>query len=52
MPSGELIAKRDLLQAGRAGFGTWIGLVVGVAVKIAISFSMLAVFTSARLFWR
>lgn len=50
--AGELIAKRDLLQAGRAGFGAWIGIVVGVAVKIAISFSMLAVFTSARLWWR
>lgn len=47
---GELIARRDLLQAGRAGLGTWLGLVIGVAVKIALSFSMLAVFLAARLF--
>ena len=46
--AGELIARRDLLQAGRAGFGTWLGLVVGAAVKIAISFSMVAVFAVAR----
>lgn len=48
---GELVARRDLLQAGRAGLGTWIGLVIGVAVKIALSFSMLAVFLAARLFY-
>jgi uncharacterized protein YqgC (DUF456 family) len=48
--AGELVARRDLLQAGRAGFGTWLGLVVGAAVKIAISFSMVAVFVVARVF--
>lgn len=45
---GEFLARRDLLQAGRAGLGTWLGLVVGGAVKIAISFSMVAVFLAAR----
>jgi len=48
--AGEFVARRDLLQAGRAGFGTWLGLVVGAAVKIAISFSMVAVFLAARVF--
>lgn len=48
--AGELVARRDLLQAGRAGFGTWLGLVVGAAVKIAISFSMVAVFVAMRVF--
>jgi len=48
--AGEFVARRDLLQAGRAGFGTWLGLVVGAAVKIAISFSMVAVFLAARAF--
>jgi uncharacterized protein YqgC (DUF456 family) len=47
--AGEFIARRDLLQAGRAGIGAWIGLVVGAAVKIAISFSMIAIFAAARL---
>jgi uncharacterized protein len=47
---GELVARRDLLQAGRAGLGTWLGLVIGAAVKIAISFSMIAVFLAKRLF--
>lgn len=46
--AGEFLARRDLLQAGRAGFGTWLGLVVGAVVKIAISFSMVGIFLAAR----
>ena len=48
--AGELVARRDVMQAGRAGIGTWLGLVVGAAVKIALSFSMIAVFLAKRLF--
>jgi uncharacterized protein YqgC (DUF456 family) len=47
--AAELYARRDLRQAGRAGLGTWLGLVIGGATKIAISFSMLAVFLAKRL---
>ena len=47
---GEFLARRDLLQAGRAGIGTWLGLVVGAALKIALSFAMVAVFLAARIF--
>lgn len=47
--AGEWIARRDLRQAGRAGFGTWLGLVVGAACKLALSFSMIAVFLAQRL---
>lgn len=46
---GELYARRDLRQAGRAGLGAWLGLVVGGATKIALTFSMLAVFLAKRL---
>jgi uncharacterized protein len=48
--AGELLARRDLVQAGRAGIGTWLGLVVGAALKIALSFAMVAVFLAARIF--
>ena len=46
---GELLARRDLGQAGRAGIGAWIGLVLGVAAKLALSISMIAIFLFARL---
>ena len=38
---GEFWAKRDYLHAGRVGVATWIGMVVGTAVKIALAFTML-----------
>lgn len=41
---GELIAHQDIMRAGRAGLGTWLGLVVGIAVKLAIAFTMIGTF--------
>lgn len=48
--AGELMAEQDLLKAGKVGLATWIGLVVGLAAKIAIGFTMLGVFLLAY-FW-
>jgi uncharacterized protein YqgC (DUF456 family) len=47
---GELIAEQDLLKAGKVGLATWIGLVLGMAAKITIGFTMLGVFVLAY-FW-
>lgn len=41
---GEYFARRDVVQAGRAGFGTWAGIILGTAVKLALVLSMIAVF--------
>lgn len=41
---GELIANQDMIRAGRAGVATWIGLVVGMAFKLAIAFAMIGTF--------
>jgi len=46
---GELTAQRGLGDAGRAGLGATIGLVLGVAGKLAIAFSMLGLFAAARI---
>ncbi len=43
---GELIAQRDLRRAGRVGIATWLGLLVGTAVKVAIVFTMVGVFVA------
>ena len=37
---GEFWAKRDLIHAGRVGVATWIGMIVGTAVKVALAFAM------------
>ena len=47
---GEYTVRRDFQQAGRAGLGTWIGMVVGTAAKLAFVFAMLGVFVVAYLF--
>jgi uncharacterized protein len=46
---GELSLRRRLDQAGRAGFGTVVGLAVGLAGKLAIGIAMVGLFILARL---
>ena len=45
--AGEYTVHRRLAQAGRAGAGTWLGLALGAAAKVALVFGMLAIFTLA-----
>jgi len=47
---GELSQQRSLDQASRAGFGTVVGLALGVAGKLAIGIAMLGLFLLVRLF--
>ncbi len=46
---GEISARRSLGEAGRAGIGATLGLVLGVAARLALAVSMLAVFALVRL---
>jgi len=48
---GEYAHRRDLGQAGRVGLGTWLGIALGLAAKLAIAFTMLGIFATAWLFW-
>ncbi len=47
---GEYIAHRDALRAGRVGLATWIGLLIGAVLKLAIVFTMVGIFVVALLF--
>lgn len=47
---GELSLQRTLDQASRAGFGTVVGLAIGVAGKLAIGIAMIGLFLVVRLF--
>ena len=47
---GELSLQRSLDQASRAGFGTVVGLAIGVAGKLAIGIAMVGLFLLIRLF--
>lgn len=48
--TGELIQGRELLAASKVGFGTWLGLALGAALKLALAFAMLGIF-AVSLLW-
>lgn len=47
---GEFVAQRDIARAGRVGIATWVGLLLGTAVKVAIAFTMVGLLVAALLF--
>jgi uncharacterized protein len=47
---GELLARRSLQDAARAGVGATVGLVLGAALKVALAFTMIGLFAVARFF--
>jgi uncharacterized protein YqgC (DUF456 family) len=48
---GEYLARRDHQQAIRAGIGTWIGILLGTAGKLALIFMMIGVFAFFYVFF-
>jgi uncharacterized protein YqgC (DUF456 family) len=44
---GEFIAQRNVRRAGIVGVATWLGLLVGTALKVAIVFAMVGAFIAA-----
>ncbi len=47
--AAELIARRDVWQAGRAGLGAWLGLLLGTAGRLALVLAMVGIFVVAYL---
>jgi uncharacterized protein YqgC (DUF456 family) len=45
----EFLSMGDLFNATRAGVGAWVGTVLGIAVKAAISVMLLGWYLLARL---
>jgi uncharacterized protein len=41
---GELSGGSNVVQSGRAGLGTWIGMILATAIKLAIAFLMIGIF--------
>lgn len=47
--AAELSAGSGPRQAGRSGYGVWLGMIVGTAAKLAIVFLMIGVFVTRYL---
>lgn len=50
--AGELLhrrklGRRDVGDAARIGFGTWLGIVLGVVLKLGVAFAMIGLFVLA-----
>lgn len=43
----ELTVRNDLRQASRAGFGAWLGFILGTIAKLALVFTMIGIFLAA-----
>lgn len=47
---GELWHGRQIGQAAKVGLGTWLGILVGVVLKLGLAFAMLGLFLFAWFF--
>ena len=47
---GEYIGQRDLRVATNVGWATWVGMLVGTALKLALSFMMIGIMCFALWF--
>ena len=47
---GELIHGREVRKATRVGFGTWLGIVFGIVLKLGLAFAMVGLFVFAWFF--
>jgi len=46
---GEMLHGREWRQATKVGFGTWIGVVLAVVLKLGLAFAMIGIFAIAWL---
>ncbi|MGH8280524.1 MAG: DUF456 domain-containing protein [Gammaproteobacteria bacterium] len=47
---GQLLSGSPPGEAATVGFGTWVGLLIGTAIKIGVAFMMLGTFALALVF--
>jgi len=47
--AGEYLARGRLVQAGKVGIGTWIGLILAAVAKVVIAFLMVGTFIASWL---
>lgn len=48
--AGEYLARGRLAQAGKVGFGTWVGLLLAAVAKVVVAFLMIGTFAALFFF--
>ena len=41
------IDHRDLLKSGKVGFATWLGMMIGIVIKLGLAFTMIGIVIAA-----
>jgi uncharacterized protein len=44
---GEFIAQNNIARAAHVGAATWLGLILGMAARLALAFTMIGIFVLA-----
>ena len=44
---GEFIDHRDLLKSGKVGFATWLGMMIGIVIKLGLAFTIIGIVIAA-----
>lgn len=44
---GEFIDHQDMLRSGKVGFATWLGMMIGIVIKLGLAFTMIGVVIAA-----
>ncbi len=47
--AGQFLVRQDLVEAGRAGVGAWVGFLLGSLAKLALGVAMVLIFVLAWL---
>jgi len=45
--TGELSARKNVMAASRVAFGTWVGMLIAIVIKLTLVFAMLGIFVFA-----
>ena len=45
--AGQFLARPDLVEAGRAGMGAWVGFLLGSLARLALGLAMVLIFVVA-----
>ncbi len=46
---GEFISNKDMIQSGKVGFATWLGMMIGIVIKLGLAFTIVGVLVGAYL---
>ncbi|MCD8338734.1 MAG: DUF456 family protein [Burkholderiales bacterium] len=38
---GEFLSNQDMVKSGKVGFATWLGMIIGITIKLGLAFTII-----------